>query len=116
MQRFARLAGVFALVGVFGCATAKQVVGMRDTVTGVVTDRQEQTVEVRNSETQQTAWFQRTPETVLVRENQPMDWSELEEGMPVRVSYEPEAGAERAVRVEVLTGAEAEKVHEALPE
>lgn len=55
-------------------------------------------------------WFVVAPDTEIVRSGQRVDWSELQPGMPVRVSYETAAGPERAFKIEVLTGGEAAKV------
>lgn len=54
--------------------------------------------------------FSVSPKTVVVRENQRIELSQLEAGTPVRVAFESTAGAERATTIEVLTGEAADKV------
>ena len=114
--------GGLALVFAAGCAGTSEarrdaegaIAGLEESSEGMVASVSEQWGEVQPADDPQgePIRFERTGETDLVRNEQPMSWPELSEGMPVRVSYESEAGAEQAMRVEVLTGAEADEVRE----
>lgn len=111
-----------ALALLAGCAGTSEagrdvkgaIPGLEDSSEGLVTSVGGQWVEVQLAEDPQgePVRFQRTEETDLVRNDQPFNWPELSEGMPVRVSYEAKKGAEQAMRVEVLTGAEADEVRD----
>lgn len=56
------------------------------------------------------AWFSISPDTEVERAGQRMEVSQISEGQPVRVSFEPAIGAEKTFKVEVLTGQKAEEV------
>jgi hypothetical protein len=108
-----------ASLALAGCAGSKEaqrdaeetVAGFESTKEGTVVSVEEDRITVRDVTAQgETIEFRRTSETDLVREDQPFSWTEISEGMPVRVSYDAEAGAEKATRVEILTGSEADSV------
>jgi hypothetical protein len=121
MRKVALWALAVAAAGLTACSGSKQakhgvqssVPFMNETTTGVVTANSGQQIAVYDPDhpTQQ-AWYQRMPDTVLERAGQPVNWTSIAEGTPVRVVYEPSTGAEHALRVEVLTGAEATSVRE----
>lgn len=125
MDRRAMVAGLAALgvvLGAVGCAGTKEarrdvqaiIPGLEQTRVGVVTNIQGQNIAVASVDdpAAPAAWFHIRPETEVAREGQRVDLDMLEEGTPVRVQFEPATGPERAMRVEVLTGAEAEQVRQ----
>ncbi len=111
--------GVAALMlaGCAGTSEAKKdvegaVAGLEETKEGTIVDVQQDFIAVQDAEDPQgePLRFQRTETTDLVRDEEPFSWPQLAPGMPVRVSYEAEAGAEQASRIEILTGSEADEV------
>lgn len=93
------------------------IAGAEQTSTGVVVQTDEQQIavkDVKNPEGE-AVWFARQTDTELEKDGQPVDWSELTEGTPVRVHFEESTGAEKAFKVEVLTGSEGEKVKSQVP-
>ena len=120
MKRMLLLGMGVAALAFAGCAGSKEEKRGEQTAAkqaesskeGTIVSVQEDTITVRDAENPQgrTIRFQRTAETDIVRDDRPFSWTQLSQGMPVRVSYAPVAGEERATRVEVLTGSEAEQV------
>ncbi len=121
-MKVAVLVAVGALLGVAGCAGTKEagrdisamVPGMEQNWTGIVTEvnRDRNAIAVRATEPAEAtaAWFEISQQTIVERDGARMSLQELEEGTPVKVSFEPAAGPERTFKVEVLTGQEAENV------
>ncbi len=111
-----------ATLGGVGCAgtkaakrdVASAVPGLAEKREGVVTnvDRNANLIEVRdvNNPSAPEAWFAVTATTKLERDGQKVTWDDLHEGTPVRVSFEPAAGAEKTYKVEILTGEKASEV------
>lgn len=106
-------------LGLGACAGTKEaqrdvessVPGLSESTTGVVTDVSDNMLTVRTAEGEhKEVQFQRSAKTELVSAGQPYNWTDLNEGTPVRVKFESEAGAEKASKIEVLTGDEAQKV------
>lgn len=120
MKRILLVATGIATLALAGCAGSKEakrdaeetVAGMEATKEGMVVAVREDRITVRDMSSSQgeTIDFQRTSETDLVRGDEPFSWTELSQGMPVRVSYDSDAGPEKATKVEILTGSEAEKI------
>jgi hypothetical protein len=104
--------------GVLACSTTRkagQAVSspvFRETREGVVRgiSTNEIAVYSRGISPAPTIWVRRTPSTELSMNGEPFNWDTLQEGTPVRVFYQPEAGAEQLLKLEVLTGSEAAKV------
>lgn len=115
-----------ALVGavVAGCASTPEpspkapTTGptLEQTRTGFITAVRDQELQLFSPDVPEskTVWVARSESTEIVRDGQPIAWDELTEGAPVRVSFEPAAGAEKASRIEVLTGQEAERLRSSL--
>ncbi|WPB78815.1 hypothetical protein KYC5002_06565 [Archangium violaceum] len=111
-----------AVLGGAGCAGTKEaardvesaVPGLSQKEEGVVTnvDKDAHRIAVKSvsEPVGQEVWFALTPETKLERDGQLVTWDDLDEGTPVRVSFEPAAGAEKTYKVELLTGQRAEEV------
>ncbi|MCY1081765.1 hypothetical protein [Archangium lansingense] len=111
-----------AVLGGAGCAGTKEakqdvesaVPGLSQKEEGVVTnvDKDAHRIAVKSvsEPAAQEVWFALTVDTKLERDGQIVTWDDLSEGTPVRVSFEPATGAEKAYRVEVLTGLEADEV------
>lgn len=109
-------------MGQLACAGAREamadvrnaVPGLEETETGVVTAVRRDVIAVQliSPEMEEPVLFTRQKSTVVVRDGRPFDWNQLTEGTPVRVGFEPATGPERAFRVEVLTGREAQRVRE----
>lgn len=111
-----------AVLGGVGCAGTKEaardvesaVPGLSQKQEGVVTnvDRDAHRIAVKTVDgpTAQEVWFALTVDTELERDGQMVTWDDLDEGTPVRVSFEPAAGPEKTYKVEVLTGQEADEV------
>jgi hypothetical protein len=118
-MRSIAIAAVFAVV-LAGCASTKETTKGTGTTSGTVTQTREglvtavrgQQVEVYSpaATESRTIWMKRTDETEITRDGNRISWSELQSGTPVRISVKPDIGAERAIRVQVLTGAEADKL------
>jgi hypothetical protein len=116
------LAALAAVLGAVGCAGTREagrdvqaiIPGLEQTRVGVVTNVQGQNIAVASVEdpAAPAAWFNVGADTTVERNGQRVELGMLEEGTPVRVRFEPATGPERAMRVEVLTGAEAEQVRE----
>ncbi|HCF61027.1 MAG TPA: hypothetical protein DFS52_23905 [Myxococcales bacterium] len=89
---------------------------VEQTRTGLITAMRAQELQLFSPDVPEskTIWVARDESTEIVRDGQPIAWDELPEGAPVRVSFEPAAGAEIASRIEVLTGQEAEQVRSSL--
>lgn len=112
--------GVVALALVAGCAGSSEarrdaegtIAGLEESKEGMIVALRQDALEVRDAENPnaEPIEFRRTADTDLLRNDQPFSWPELAEGMPVRVSFDPDAGAEEATRIEILTGSEAEEV------
>jgi hypothetical protein len=119
----AALAAVGTLLGVTGCA-GPQERAARDVRAaapetaqqwkGVVlqVEPQVNAIAIRSAEDTQVpaAWFALAPDTIMTRDGERVSLMELREGTPVRVSFAPAVGPERAYRVEVLTGEEGQEV------
>lgn len=109
-----------ALGVAWGCAGPREAVadveevvpGLEETRTGVVTEVEEDRIAVTvvDEPMPQPVWFERIESTRVQRGGMALSWTEVTEGTPVRVHFEPATGAERTFRVEVLTGQEAEEV------
>lgn len=111
-----------AVLGGAGCAGPKEakrdveaaVPGLSQKREGVVTnvDKDHSRIEVKdvNNPSSSEAWFALTPDTKMERDGHLVTWDDLHEGTPVRVSYEPAAGAEKTYKVEILTGEKAGEV------
>ncbi|KFA88933.1 hypothetical protein Q664_37755 [Archangium violaceum Cb vi76] len=111
-----------AVLGGAGCAGTKEaardvesaVPGLSQKEEGVVTnvDKDSHRIAVKSvsEPSAQEVWFALTPDTKLERDGQRVGWDDLDEGTPVRVSFEPAAGAEKTYKVELLTGQQAEEV------
>ena len=111
-----------AVLGGAGCAGTKEaardvesaVPGLSQKEEGVVTnvDKDAHRIAVKSvsEPSAQEVWFALTPDTKLERDGQLVTWDDLDEGAPVRVSFEPAAGAEKTYKVELLTGQKAEEV------
>jgi hypothetical protein len=111
-----------AVLGGAGCAGTSEarrdveaaVPGLSQKREGVVTnvDKDHSRIEVKdaNNPSSPEAWFALTPDTKMERDGQMVTWDDLHEGTPVRVSYEPAAGAEKTYKVEILTGEKAGEV------
>lgn len=120
MKRILLVAMGVAALALVGCAGSKEekrgvekTASMNETTTeGTVVAVEEDTITVRDAKNPQgqTLKLRRTSDTDLVRDDRPFSWTEISQGMPVRVSYEADSGPGRATRVEVLTGSEAEQV------
>ncbi|MGI5860599.1 MAG: hypothetical protein ACOX6T_00915 [Myxococcales bacterium] len=89
---------------------------VEQTRTGFLTDVRAQELQVFSPDVpgEKTIWIARDDSTEIVRDGQPIAWNQLTEGVPVRVSFEPAAGPEKASRIEVLTGQEAEQLRSSL--
>jgi hypothetical protein len=111
-----------AVLGGAGCAGTKEaardvesaVPGLSQKQEGVVTDVDKDAhriaVKTVSEPAAREVWFALTPDTKLERDGQLVTWDELDEGTPVRVSFEPAAGAEKTYKVELLTGQKADEV------
>ena len=111
-----------AVLGGVGCAGTKEaakdveaaVPGLSQKQEGVVTsvdkDAHRIAVKTVNEPAAQEVWFSLTVDTKLERDGQMVTWDDIDEGAPVRVSFEPAAGAEKAHKLEILTGQEADEV------
>lgn len=111
-----------AMLGGVGCAgtreakrdVASAVPGLAEKREGVVTnvDRDHNQIEVKdaNNPSAPEAWFALSPNTKMERDGQMVTWDDIHEGTPVRVSFEPAAGAEKTYKVEILTGEKAGEV------
>ncbi len=111
-----------AVLGGAGCAGTREaardvesaVPGLSQKQEGVVTDvdKDAHRIAVRtvNEPAAQEVWFALTPDAKLERDGQLVTWDEIDEGTPVRVSFEPAAGAEKTYKVELLTGQKADEV------
>ncbi|WNG61037.1 hypothetical protein F0U59_44765 [Archangium gephyra] len=111
-----------AVLGGAGCAGTKEaardvesaVPGLSQKEEGVLTDVDKDAhriaVKSVSEPSGQEVWFALTPDTKLERDGQLVTWDDLDEGAPVRVSFEPAAGAEKTYKVELLTGQRAEEV------
>jgi hypothetical protein len=117
------LVAVGTLLGVTGCAGTSEarrdisavVPGLEQNWRGVVmrVDDQANAIAVRaveSAEMPQAAWFAIDQTTILERDGERISIMQLEQGTPVKVSFEPAAGAEKTYRVKVLTGQEAQEV------
>ena len=111
-----------AVLGGVGCAGPKEaardveaaVPGLSQKQEGVVTnvdkDAHRIAVKTVDEPAAQEVWFALTVDTKLERDGQMVTWDDIDEGTPVRVSYEPAAGAEKTYKVEILTGHQADEV------
>ncbi|PTL84204.1 hypothetical protein [Vitiosangium sp. GDMCC 1.1324] len=111
-----------AVLGGVGCAGPKEatkdveaaVPGLAQKREGLVTnvDRKDNRIEVNDVDHPGApdAWFALSPKTKLERDGQMVTWDDIHEGTPVRVSFEPEVGAEKTYKVEILTGVKADEV------
>lgn len=111
-----------AVLGGVGCAGTREaardveaaVPGLSQKQEGVVTnvDKDAHRIAVRSvsEPAAQEVWFALTVDTKLERDGQRVTWEDIDEGTPVRVSFEPAAGAEKTYKVELLTGQKAEEV------
>ncbi|QRK09480.1 hypothetical protein JQX13_04900 [Archangium violaceum] len=111
-----------AVLGGVGCAGTKEaardvgaaVPGLSQNREGVVTDMDKDAyriaVKAVDDPSAPEAWFVLTPGTRLERDGQAVTWDDLDEGTPVRVSYEPATGPEKTYKVEILTGDKADEV------
>lgn len=84
-------------------AGTEEMVGEK--VEGVVVSVMGNTITVQSAE-EGTIELQRGSETKVMREDEELEWTDLSEGMPVRVMYDQE----RAAKVKILTGAEGQEV------
>jgi hypothetical protein len=76
-------------------------------------DTQTDRISVRTTdsgEPVQSAWFSIQSDTKVERDGKRVELREIQPGDPVRVGFEPAVGAERAYKVQILTGAEADEV------
>ncbi|WP_375767886.1 hypothetical protein NR798_40400 [Archangium gephyra] len=111
-----------AVLGGVGCAGPKEaardveaaVPGLSQKQEGVVTDVDKDAHRIAlktvDKPAGQEVWFALTPDTKLERDGQLVTWDDIHEGTPVRVSFEPAAGAEKTYKVELLTGQKADEV------
>jgi hypothetical protein len=113
------LAAVLGGVGCAGTSEAKRdveaaVPGLSQKREGVVTnvdkDASRIAVKAVDDPALPEAWFALTPDTKMERDGQMVTWDDLQEGTPVRVSFEPAAGPEKTYKVEILTGEKAGEV------
>lgn len=84
-----------------------------ETTVGIVTsvDSRRLMVERADNPGGDPSLYEWTTRSIVVREGREIGWKELHEGDAVRVSWDRGVfGPDRAVRVEVLTGAEADEV------
>ncbi|HYO54505.1 hypothetical protein [Archangium sp.] len=111
-----------AVLGGVGCAGTKEAVrdveaavpGLSQKHEGVVTnvdkDANRIAVKAVDDPSVQEVWFALTPDTKMERDGQMVTWDDIDEGTPVRVSFEPAAGPERTYKLEILTGQKADEV------
>lgn len=102
-----------AALAAAGCTSTRQAVGIGvDERNGVITDVEENRIAVRSIEEGgvQEVWLRRSVDTKLERGGQPIDWHELEEGQPVRVSFTPASGDEQLIELDVLEGTQGDRV------
>lgn len=86
------------------------------TWTGVVAQIAEDQIAVTavDAPSAKPAWFQILSSTRIEQSGEDVKWIRITEGTPVRVRYEPAAGAERTFALEILTGLEGEEVRRRL--
>ncbi len=120
-RRAVVLLGALGALGLgVGCAGTREagrdlgaaLPGVSQSQEGVVVDVQGNTIAVANAAkpNEPAAWFHIAADTQVERDGQRLEVSQLSEGAPVRVSFEPATGAEKTFKVEVLSGQRAEEV------
>ncbi|HCF58217.1 MAG TPA: hypothetical protein DFS52_09515 [Myxococcales bacterium] len=125
MRRTSILGVVLATLAVAGCAGTKEAAreveaatpGLSQTREGIVTATgPDRTIQVYTPNAQQdpTLTLRQVSGTSISRDGQQIGWAEIQPGEVVRVSFTPATGAEEALKVEVLTGSEADDVRQQL--
>lgn len=120
-RRAVVLLGALGALGFgFGCAGTREagrdigaaIPGVSQHRDGVVVGIEGNVIAVADAEKprEPAAWFNIAADTKVERAGQRMEVSQISEGLPVRVSFEPATGAEKTFKVEVLTGQKAEEV------
>jgi hypothetical protein len=120
-RRAVVLLGALSALGFgFGCAGTKEagkdigaaIPGVSQHRDGVVVGVQGNVIAVADAEkpNEPAAWFNINADTKVEKDGQRMELSQLSEGQPVRVSFEPATGAEKTYKVEVLSGQKADEV------
>jgi hypothetical protein len=117
------LLGALGALGLgIGCAGTKEagkdvgaaLPGVSQHRDGLVTKVQGENIAVAdaNNPNEPVAWFKVGADTKIERDGQRMELSQLSEGTPVRVSFEPATGPEKTSKIEVLTGDKAQEVEQ----
>lgn len=125
MRRTTYLATIVAMAAMFvGCAGTKEhkppteeeiQAAAPEPKMGVVTsvDGERLMIDDTADTTDEPQLFERTTESIVVREGRTVNWNELQEGDTVRVSYDEGIfGPDRAVRIEVVPAEEAMPLEE----